>query len=357
MTVRVRASAPGKLVLIGEDAVLFGAPAVVIAVDRRARVELVSSSSGRWSFVAPGLAPEPGEFELNADGDLSWLGDALTAPRHFGLVERLLNGLTESGLVEPRALPPPQATLDTRAFFHGSGDERKKLGLGSSAALTVALASALLEWAGKESPLDPVWLRVLVDLHRGMQGGLGSGIDVAASLLGGVVRYQFKGLGGEPSAAALSLPENLHMLCIWTGRPASTGDLLARLEVSREEDPKALERALGRLGEVSVEGVGALEGGRSVDFLEAVDVFWSALEDLGREVGLPILSDEHRCLHRLARECGTHYKPSGAGGGDFGLAFATDPGLKAAMAARATAGGFAVLDLRVDPTGLSVQFV
>ena len=357
MTGPVQTSAPGKLVLIGEYAVLFGAPAVVIAVNRRARVELVSSAGGRWSFTAPGLAAEPADLELGANGDLSWLGDTATARRHFGLVERLLNGLTEAGIIEPRALPPPQATLDTRAFFHGSGDDRKKLGLGSSAALTVALASALLEWAGEESPPDPVWLRALVDLHRGMQGGLGSGIDVAASLLGGVVRYQLKGLGSEPTAAALPLPEDLHMLCIWTGRPASTGDLLARLEASRKEDPQAVEQALGRLSEVSVEGVGALEGGRSVDFLDAVDVFWDALENLGCEVGLPILSDEHRRLHRLARECETRYKPSGAGGGDFGLAFATDPGLTALMAARATADGFNVLDLQVDPVGLCSQVV
>jgi len=104
-----------------------------------------------------------------------------------------------------------------------------------------------------------------------------------------------------------------------------------------------------------VEGVGALEGGRSVDFLDAVDVFWDALEKLGCEVGLPILSDEHRRLHRLARESGTRYKPSGAGGGDFGLAFATDPGLTEAMAARATADGFNVLDLQVDPAGLRTE--
>lgn len=353
MTEPVQTSAPGKLVLIGEYAVLFGAPAVVIAVNRRARVELVPSAGGRWSFTAPGLAAEPADLELGANGDLSWLGDAATARRHFGLVERLLNGLTEAGIIEPRALPPLAATLDTRAFFDGSGDERKKLGLGSSAALTVALASALLGWAGKERPPDPEWLRTLVDLHRGMQGGLGSGIDVAASLLGGVVRYQLEGAGVEPVAAALALPEDLQMLCIWTGRPASTGDLLARLEASREEDPQAVEQALGRLGEVSVEGVGALERGRSADFLEVVEAFWDALEDLGREIGLPILSDEHRRLHRLASEFGVRYKPSGAGGGDFGLAFTTDPGQAAAMAARATADGFKVLDLRVDPVGLA----
>ena len=57
----VRTSAPGKVILSGEYAVLDGAPAVVMAVDRRARVS-VSAGSGDWHRVsAPGLFE--GDFE------------------------------------------------------------------------------------------------------------------------------------------------------------------------------------------------------------------------------------------------------------------------------------------------------
>ena len=87
-------------------------------------------------------------------------------------------------------------------------------------------------------------------------------------------------------------------------------------------------------------------------FLPAVGAFWQGLEHLGRVVGLPILSEEHRRLHRLARECGASYKPSGAGGGDLGLVFSTDPGVVELARKRAQADGFQPLDLEVDPEGV-----
>ncbi len=61
-------SAPGKMVLLGEYAVLFGAPAVVAAVNRRARVELAPSPSSDWVVKAPGFSDRPAEFDVDADG-------------------------------------------------------------------------------------------------------------------------------------------------------------------------------------------------------------------------------------------------------------------------------------------------
>ena len=348
----IRASAPGKLVLIGEYAVLFGAPAAVMAVDRRARVELEISAGDRWSLAVPGLAPEPAEFSIDPGGGLNWEGDGRTAGERFGLVEELVRGLTGAGFLEPAALSPAAATLDTRAFFHDAGSGRDKLGLGSSAALTVALASALVAWAGVETPPSPQWLQTLVDLHRGVQGGRGSGIDVAASLLGGVLRYQLDNQGQVSSAVPLRMPDDLHVLSIWTGRSASTGEFLRRLEVCGHEDSRAVEETLGRLGAISEDGVGALEDGCSATFLSAVGAFWQGLEDLGRVVGLPILSEEHRRLQRMAIECGASYKPSGAGGGDLGLVFSTEPGVIELARDRAQAAGFQPLDLEVEPEGV-----
>ncbi|MFV2073103.1 MAG: mevalonate kinase [Thermoanaerobaculales bacterium] len=348
----IRASAPGKLVLIGEYAVLGGAPAAVMAVDRRARVEIVPSAGDRWSLAAPGLAPEPAEFSIDPGGRLIWEEDGRNAGERFGLVEAVVRGLTGAGVLDPAGLSPAAATLDTRAFFHDAGSGRDKLGLGSSAALTVALASALVAWAGEETPPNPQWLQALVNLHRGVQGGRGSGIDIAASLLGGVLRYQLDHHGQVSSAVPLRMPDELHVLGIWTGRSASTGEFLKRLEVCRREDPRAVEETLGRLGAISEDGIVALEDSCSAAFLGAIGAFWQGLEDLGRVVGLPILSAEHRRLHRMAIECGGSYKPSGAGGGDLGLVFSSEPEVVELVRGRAQAAGFQPLDLAVAPEGV-----
>ena len=349
----VEFSAPGKLVLFGEYAVLFGAPAVVAAVDRRALANFRPSAGNSWEVSAPGLAPSSAQFEIGPGAEVRWLDEQLGRDT-FGLVERLLVGIGKRGFIDLEALPTASMTLDTRAFFENDGAEMSKLGLGSSAALTVALASALEFWADKEPPAEKRGrLQALVDLHRGVQGGAGSGIDVAASFLGGVIRYQLAGDGSVANATPLELPEGLRMVFAWTGRAASTGDFLGRLRAHREEDPSAVNPVLDELGYVSASGVSALAAGNTGAFLDQVDVFWSTLDQLGTAIGMPILSNEHQILRRAAEDCGVRYKPSGAGGGDFGVGFTTDPSAAAKLTDRAGAEGFRALDLRVDTTGLT----
>jgi phosphomevalonate kinase len=351
--VRIEVSAPGKMVLLGEYAVLFGAPAVVMAVNRRARVDLAPSASNRWRLIAPGLAPRPVEFDIGAVGAVRWMDEGLGKP--FALVERLLHELDSAGVVELGRLTPAAVTLDTREFFRSRDDSRHKLGLGSSAALTVALASALVAWAGdgRVPDADARWSQTLVDLHRKMQGGLGSGIDVAASLLGGVLRFQLDEASSVVATRPMVLPSDLQILPIWTGRSASTSGFLERLETRRAAHPQGVDGAISRLGEVSKAGIDALKAGAVSGFLDAVDGFWDALDALGREIEMPILSQEHQQLRGLAAEYGVHYKPSGAGGGDLGIAFGFDPNAMQETTADVMAEGFAVLDLETDAEGLS----
>ena len=353
---RIEVSAPGKLVLLGEYAVLFGAPAAVMAVNRRARVELAPSKSDCWTLIAPDLAQRPVGLNVGRGGVVNWCDNEL-GRGSFGLVERLLQELDRAGVVELAQLTPLAATLDTREFFCSRDDSRYKLGLGSSAALAVALASALVAWAddGRMPEAEAEWLQTLIDLHRKMQGGLGSGIDVAASVLGGAFRFRLDEESSVVAAQPIDLPADLQLLYIWTGRSAATSGFLERLEARRAVHAHGVDRAIARLGELSEAGVDALESEAAGAFLDAVDGFWEALEALGHEIEMPILSEEHRRLHRLAAKSGVRYKPSGAGGGDLGIAFAVDPVAIQETAACAEAEGFAVLDLETDPRGFTVS--
>jgi phosphomevalonate kinase len=297
----------------------------VAAIDRRAVVTLRPFAGSGWEVAAPG----------------------------FGLIDTLLRGIGDSGSIDLVNLPSLAATLDTRAFFESAGGWETKLGLGSSAALTVAFVSALEVWAGDDLATEKEGrLQELVDLHRGVQRGAGSGIDVAASLLGGVIRYQLAGDGSVAEAAPLALPEILQMVFVWTGRSASTGDFLGRLRACRREEPQEVNPVLEELGVVSTDGVGILADGDAEGFLDVVDVFWRVLDQLGVAVGMPILSDEHHALRRIAVDCGVRYKPSGAGGGDFGIGFATDAAAAAEFTSRAEASGFRALELGIDHSGL-----
>jgi len=355
VSVRVALSAPGKLVLLGEYAVLHGAPAVVMAVDRRARVELAPSSDELWSVTAPPLTIEALPCSLAADGSVDWRGAPGDASHRPELFERLIGSMAAAGLLDPRGLSPAVATLDTRALFEDGAGGGTKLGLGSSAALTVALASALARWGGREELLaEPSrWLGALVGLHRELQGGRGSGVDLAASLLGGVVSFRLGADGSVAAADSLPMPAGLHLVVVWTGRAADTGSMLRRLDERLADGDASVEAALDRLAELSVAGSEAFRLGRITSVLETVDSFCEAMEALGRAAGLPIVSGEHDTLRRLARHHGASYKPSGAGGGDLGIAFATDPDAAQRMTSAAAAAGFRIVPLRLDPRGLT----
>lgn len=340
-------SAPGKMVLLGEYAVLSGAPAVVAAVNRRAAVETAHSPSSNWVVTAPGFSDRSAEFEIDADGAPRWLVEG--NQQAFILVDRLLRELSTGALVDLKSIGPLEMTLDTREFFESTGQGRAKLGLGSSAALTVALVSALAARAG----IDRVGfgLQTMIDLHRHAQGGLGSGVDVAASVHGGVIRFQLEA-ERQATATPLALPSDLHLAAYWTGTSASTGSFLEALQKRRVESPKEVDVALEVLREVSSDGMDSLAAGSTPGFLSAVDRFWVALVALGRAIEMPIVSEPHQRLRSLAEEHGVCYKPSGAGGGDFGVAFAADRGPLQQLSAAARDSAFGVLDLAVDPRGV-----
>jgi phosphomevalonate kinase len=351
--VKIEISAPGKLVLFGEYAVLFGAPALVMAVNRRSSVTLRSSDGVRWRVLAPGLTSEPAELEFDTAGGHRWYGSE-DVVAELGLVDRLLRELAAMELIDITGAPAAEVVLDTTEFYRTRRGRRCKLGLGSSAALTVAATAALGAWAGTSLPNPPdlVWLQALVDVHRGIQGGKGSGIDVAASVIGRVLTFRLAGDGAVAAATPTTLPEDLVPVCIWTGKSASTGDFLERLESRRRTRPREVEKALQRLCDVSESGVGALSNGRAGRFLESVGEFWEALDVLGRAIEMPILSIEHRRLRQLGNESNVQYKPSGAGGGDFGIALTDSTAAAQEMAGRAAAAGFEVVDLRIEPEGV-----
>jgi phosphomevalonate kinase len=354
---RLCASAPGKLVLLGEYAVLFGHPAVVMAVNRRADVRLEASGSAEWTVAAPGFEDHPAAFRFDGERGFCWNDPDGAAAARLGLVQRTAEGLVDSGLLNSQPLEPARMILDTQAFFHPTAGGKVKLGIGSSAALTVALAAALRTWNGEDARSDGFSIGELLDLHRSFQGGFGSGIDLAASRNGGVLEYRLVAGGRRPVAEKLILPKDLRMVFVWTGRSASTASFLSRLAEGLQAGNGAIARALDDLGRLSAVGIMHLRAGDTAAFLQTVNDFASAMECLGDAAGIPILSDEHMALTRLADAFAMAYKPSGAGGGDLGIAFTDDPDAAAAFRAESEGEGFAILDLKVDNRGVATEFI
>jgi phosphomevalonate kinase len=207
--------APGKVVLLGEYAVLDGAPALVAAIDRGVRCD-----------VSPADA-----LVIETPADDRFVRAALTA------------------------IGAPHG----RYHFadHNPAPTPSKAGIGGSAAATVAAIVAGASLAGR--PLDASAVhRAAVDVHQAVQGG-GSGVDVAAAAHGGVIRFQAGEVRAHPpitpwlafSGTSASTGPRVQRYLSWSPREAFTANS-ARLVDAFDLDPiAALNEAGDRLGEMA----------------------------------------------------------------------------------------------------------
>lgn len=353
----ISASAPGKLVLLGEYAVLAGAPALVAAVDRRAEARLEAHRRTPSLLRAPGLTDAPLTFRLLGDGTVAWGEGDATARALLQPIAAVVAPLIAQAAMTIADAPPFSATLLTQRFFEDdSSGHRSKLGLGSSAALTVALASALAALPGVRRNVEgDAWLQALVEAHRTLQGGLGSGLDVAASLCGGVLRYQLGGSPPRPQARALSLPGDLGLLFVWTGRSATTSRFLTAFEAWRRREPDTGRAAMTRLGAIAEAGLAAVAAGDAASLIEAMEAYAEALRYLGAAINIDIFSDDHARIAQLARRVGVAYKPCGAGGGDLGVAADLEADRLEQFRRTLLRGGYQTVPLQVETQGVRID--
>jgi phosphomevalonate kinase len=91
----------------------------------------------------------------------------------------------------------------------------------------------------------------------------------------------------------------------------------------------------------------------AAELFAAIGAAHSGMERLGRAAGVPIVTPVLAHAAVLASEVGGAAKPSGAGGGDVGIAFLPDPEAAEQFRIRARDLGLGILDLFFDPTGIA----
>ena len=215
----LRVSVPANLLLLGEYAVLEeGGLGLALAPDHRTSAVYRPSESDDGCTVSGRLRYET----------VSWPGST-------GMLGRLAESMLHAfgafrGSIE----------IDTGALYD---DEGRKLGYGSSAALTVALAALWPVAAGLEPLQDERLVQRAIQTHRAAQDGHGSGYDIATSALGGWVLFT----GGErPRAERVELPW-LPPMGVFSGPgPVTTAAAVAVYRQWRDHSPSQVERFLDR---------------------------------------------------------------------------------------------------------------
>jgi mevalonate kinase len=270
-TTSVCASAPGKVILFGEHAVVFGEPAVAAALsDLRITVKVTTNNEDEVWIEMPDL-PTPIDVKFDAKGlRLQSLKEPPTKQDAASLQRALLNQIPSLNELGVSALVPLIYLMNqlTPTYLEESGlhiqvrsqDLPVGAGLGSSAAFGVACAAALLRLSllsesadatpklGKP-PQDHLEIINTFSFYSEiLLHGTPSGIDNAVSTFGGAIDYTKK--DGESSMQKFDMPP-LDMLMANTHVPRSTKVLVSGVRSLYEQHPTVIGCILNCMGNIA----------------------------------------------------------------------------------------------------------
>ena len=274
---------------MGEHAVVYGHPAIAMAIDRGLTIT---------------LSDRPGPTAI----DPTWVNDARI---HQALMT---------------ALPPVGVGVAVRS------DLPIGRGMGSSAALAVALARASLCRDGLSLNDEAIDARAFA-VERVFHGNP-SGIDHTVSMRGGALVYRREQAG--PVFESISLPQ-LPIVVIDSGTDGDTAAQVAAVAARRGE----LDQYLVQMGTLLESSLAAFKAGD----IEAIGQAWHENHWLLRAIGVstPTLDD----IVKMAIDAGAAgAKLAGAGGGGVVIALAKRP---QPVIAAAAAKGWNAFEVRVHP--------
>ena len=282
-----RGFAPGKCILFGEHAVVYGQPAVAVAIDSGVRVSVEQSKE--WTL-------EGVPFE----------------PSRHPHISHILSTVFEYGG------PPLKMEVESGLF--------SAAGLGSSAALSNAIGASLHAHINPGQALDPIALARMGHSAEAMaQKGRASPTDTATSALGGCIVVSGQQVEGtrhvfdaeletpeglrEWSINTVDLPDSLdqaRLVIGFTGEMSSTGKMVAGVAKRLEETPE-LQEEMDAIGRITSAGLTAMSAGN----LEAVGMAMDACHEKLRLLG--VSSPSLEALVEAARPHSLGAKLTGSG--------------------------------------------
>jgi len=298
----VTASAPGKVYLFGEHAVVYGEPAVPCAIERRARVTAGESADGGLTVHAEDLTLDGFTVEYD-DGP----GERPDVDVSTPLIEAAI-GYVEGAIDQARdAADAPDAGFEITV----ESSIPLGAGLGSSAAVVVAAIEAATRELGVELDAREVADRAY-RVEYDVQEGQASRADTFCSAVGGAVRVE-----GEDARSIPDVP-GLPFVIGYDGGAGNTGALVAGVRELREEYGFAAD-TVSAIGDLVRAGERPLVEGDLDELGRLMEFNHGLLSALG------VSSRSLDAMVWTARDAGARgAKLTGAGGG--GCIVAVDPG-------------------------------
>jgi len=273
----------GKVILLGEHAVVHGRPALAAALARGVEAEAERAEEDR-------LEIEPWDVSVAPDDG----GEEALARAFHALLA---------------TYGPDRPTVRVRAQV----DLPSAAGLGCSAALGVAVTRAIDALAGTDREADAV-AEVALSWERVFHGNP-SGIDTAVSAGGGVVVFR-RGHAIEPVRPR----RPLRLVVAHSGEQASTKTMVDMVARQHERAPERMDKTFDAIAAIVQNGRLAVEAGDLRALGQLMDLNQALLNSM--LVSTARLED----LCRRARDAGAlGAKLTGAGGGGCIIALVDGP--------------------------------
>lgn len=302
----IKVSAPGKLMILGEHAVVYGEPCIVTAVNQRLSI-IIDRSPSVMSVDAPQV-------------------------KETKFVDAAIDNFFKG----------PGKGISGRSFKLSTTSEfSQKFGFGSSSAVTVGVFKALSLYFN--IPLDNreifnLAYQTVLDVQ-----GVGSGFDIAAATFGGTLYFVKGGKTVEP------LPDNLPLVVGFSGVKADTTTLIKQVADLKNKYPEKVGRIFTAIGKLVNDGRGAITEKDWERVGKIMDFNQDYLRDLG------VSTEKLETLISVAKKAGAYgAKLSGAGGGDCMIALHSVQGKPAVVKAIQEAGG-EVIEVTPNASGVKIE--
>jgi mevalonate kinase len=311
------ASAPGKIILVGEHAVVYGRPAVAVPVTQvRARATVERASEGQGIAI---IATDLGQKVLLRGEEGRQSSDPLA--------RTVIATLKHLGLSLGRDL-----TITVKS------DLPIARGLGSGAAVSTAIVRALAQHFSRQ--LSPPEISQIVYGVERIHHGTPSGIDNTVIAYDRPV-YFVKGKAAE----TLAVGKTLNLLIGDTGEPSPTKEVVSVVRRRWRQSPERYESLFDHIGEIAARVRTAMRDGDLLEVGRLMDKNHQLLQELS--VSSPLLDS----LVRTASDRGAlGAKLSGAGRGGNMIALVTVEKRRGLEEALLSAGAERVIATEVPPS-------
>ncbi len=251
----VTTSAPGKLVLVGEHAVVYGYPCLVTAVTSRIKLVIEEITTKEVIINAPQMNIMQYRKPLSQIG----IGDI---PKEIRFVEIAIKNFAEK-------FP----------FFSGikvttDSEFSSKIGFGSSSAVTVACTKALSDFFGcnlSQKDIFDLSYKTVLEIQK-----KGSGVDVAAAVFGGILFFVTSGKIVE------NVPNSsFDFIVAYSGEKIDTVSQLEKVKKEADKNPEKIQNIYKQIEELVIKAKKAFEEENMVFFGECMNQNHVLLQELG----------------------------------------------------------------------------